>query len=181
MHAHRLSDGQLMWIRPILPGDAWRLQEGVRQLSAETIQRRFLGAKPHFSPRELRYLTEVDQVDHIALVAVTVATGHLVAVARCVRLPDDPVTAEWAIVVADHLHRKGLGTHLVRALAEVAMTQGIHRFTGTVAGENRAVLRLLGHVTDHFEAGRISRGVREVVVDLADHPPAWPVGAAATA
>src|SRR3954452_4369021 len=115
MHTHRLDDGRLMWIRPILPGDAWRLQEGVRRLSAETIHRRFLGAKPSFSPRELRYLTEVDQVDHIALVAVTVVTGHLVAVARCVRLPDDAVTAEWAIVVADHLQRKGLGTHLVRA------------------------------------------------------------------
>lgn len=166
MHAYRLSDGQQMWIRPIEPGDAWRIQEGVRLLSAETIHRRFLGAKPRFTARELRYLTEVDQVNHLALVAVSVATGRLVAVARCVRLPDQPDTAEWAIVVADPLQGKGLGTHLVRALADAAAAQGIRRFTGTVAGENRAVMRLLAHVTDHFEATLPSHGTREVVVEL---------------
>jgi protein lysine acetyltransferase len=166
MHAYRLSNGQQVWIRPIEPGDAWRIQAGLRYLSAETIQRRFLGAKPRFTARELRYLTEVDQVNHLALVAVSVATGRLVAVARCVRLPEEPETAEWAIVVADPLQRKGLGTHLVRALADAAAAQGIHRFRGTIAGENRAVLRLLAHVTDHFEAGLIERGTREVVVDL---------------
>src|SRR3954447_18588081 len=153
MHAYRLTDGRQMWIRPIEPGDAWRLQEGLRRLSAETIQRRFLGAKPRFTARELRYLTEVDGVDHISLVAVTVDTGRLVAVARAVRLPEDPESAEWAIVVADPLQAKGLGTALVRALVEQAKAHGIHRFTGTVAGENQAVLRLLRHVTDQFEAG----------------------------
>ena len=166
MHAYRLSDGQQMWIRPIEPGDAWRIQEGLRYLSAETIHRRFLAAKPRFTARELRYLTEVDQVNHLALVAVNAATGRLVAVARAVRVPDDPDTAEWAIVVADPLQRKGLGTHLVRALVDAAAEQGIHRFTGTVAGENKGVLRLLAHVTDHFEATLPSRGTREVVVDF---------------
>jgi ribosomal protein S18 acetylase RimI-like enzyme len=166
MHAHRLSNGRLMWIRPIEPGDAWRLQDGLRRLSAETIQRRFLGAKPRFTARELRYLTEVDGVDHIALVAVDVAERRLVAVARAVRLPDDPETAEWAIVVADHLQGRGLGTHLARALAEAAQAQGIRRFTGTVAGENRAVVRLLRHITDRLETGRIDHGVRQIVVDL---------------
>src|SRR5919199_1378817 len=141
MHAYRLSDGQQMWIRPIEPGDAWRIQEGLRLLS----------------------VTEVDQVNHLALVAVSVATGRLVAVARCVRLPDQPDTAEWAIVVADPLQGKGLGTHLVRALADEAMAQGIRRFTATMDGENRAVLRLLARVTDHFEASAISGGVRELV------------------
>jgi RimJ/RimL family protein N-acetyltransferase len=166
MHAYRLNDGQQMWIRPIEPGDAWRIQEGLRLLSAETIHRRFLGAKPRFTSRELQYLTEVDQVNHIALVAVSVATGRLVAVARCVRLPDQPDTAEWAIVVADPLQRKGLGTHLVRALADAAAEQGIRHFTATVAGENEGVMRLLAHVTDHFRAGLPSRGVREILVDM---------------
>jgi RimJ/RimL family protein N-acetyltransferase len=177
MSAHRLSDGRQIWIRPIEPSDAWRLQDGLRHLSAETIHRRFLGAKPRLSPRELRYLTEVDQVNHVALVAIVVDTGQLVAVARCVRLVEDPRTAEWAIVVGDPMQRKGLGTVLVQALAEAAMDQGIHRFTGTVAGENAAVLRLLARVTDHFEAGRPSCGVREVVVDLQAFPPPWVVAA----
>src|SRR3954454_8988879 len=105
MLLHRLANGQQVWIRPIQPGDAASLQNGLRQLSADTIQRRFLGPKPRFSATELRYLTEVDGVDHIALVAISVLSGRIVAVARCVRLPEDPGTAEWAIVVADPLQR----------------------------------------------------------------------------
>jgi GNAT superfamily N-acetyltransferase len=166
MLLHRLANGQQVWIRPIQPDDAFSLQDGLRHLSAETIHRRFLGAKTRFTTAELRYLTEIDGVDHIALVAVDVLRGRLVAVARCVRLPEDPAVAEWAIVVADPLQRLGLGTALVRALADEARRQGIHRFRGTVAGENRAVLRLLHHVTDEFASGPISRGVRDVWVDL---------------
>ena len=166
MILHRLGNGAQVIIRPIRPSDAQQLQEGLQRLSAETIQRRFLGPKPRFTSRELRYLTEVDGHDHIALVAVSVATCRLVAVARCVRLPDDPQLAEWAIVVGDPLQGQGLGTALVLALVDEARRHDIHRFTGTVAGENRAVLRLLRRVTDRFLAGSISRGVREIVVDL---------------
>jgi L-amino acid N-acyltransferase YncA len=97
---------------------------------------------------------------------VSVLTGRLVAVARCVRLPEDEHTAEWAIVVCDGLQGQGLGTALIRALADEALHQGIHRFRGTVAGENRAVLRLLHHVTDQFATGPLSRGVRDVFVEL---------------
>ena len=166
MFAHRLANGQQVWIRPIQPTDAWRLQEGLHKLSEATIQRRFLGIKRHFTSSELRYLTEVDGVDHTALVAISVTSGNLVAVARAVRLTDEPDTAEWAIVVADPLQGLGLGTVLARALVEEARRHGIRRFTATVAGENRAVLSLLHHVTDQFAAGRISKGVREVTVEL---------------
>jgi RimJ/RimL family protein N-acetyltransferase len=167
MFAHRLSDGQQVWIRPISPDDKWRLQEGLRRLSLETVHRRFLAAKPSFSASELRYLTEVDGVDHIALVAISTTTGNLVGVARAVRLPDEPGTAEWAIVIADPLQGKGLGTRLVQALVDEARRAGIHRFTATIAGENVAVTRLLRHVSDRFERDRIHHGVREVVVELA--------------
>jgi RimJ/RimL family protein N-acetyltransferase len=166
MPAHRLNDGRQVWIRPIEPGDAWRLQEGLRNLSAETIHRRFLGPKTHFTSRELEYLTEVDGINHIALVAVTVDTGRLVAVARAVRLPEEPDTAEWAVVVADPMQGKGLGTVLVRALVDEAHAVGIRHFSATMDGENRAVMRLLSHVTDHFTRNEIHRGVREVVVDV---------------
>jgi GNAT superfamily N-acetyltransferase len=167
MLLHHLPDGRAFAIRPIRPSDAGDLQDGLRRLSQETIQRRFLGAKPRFTAAELRYLTEVDGVNHLALVAHEHPGGPVVAVARAVRRPDDPAEAEWAIVVADPLQRQGLGSALVRALAAEAQRMGVRRFTGTVAGENRAVLRLLEHVTDAFHAGPIARGVREVVAELA--------------
>jgi RimJ/RimL family protein N-acetyltransferase len=166
MHVHRLSDGQQMWIRPIQPDDKCGLQEGLRKLSLETVHRRFLAAKPSFSSSELRYLTEVDGVNHIALVAVNVTTGRLVAVARAVRLDDDPETAEWAIVVADPLQGKGLGTHLIESLVDEARKHGIHRFTATMLGDNPAVAALLRKVSARFERDVISGGFREIVVEM---------------
>ncbi len=166
MLVHRLANGDQVLIRAIAPEDKWRLQEGLKALSLETVRRRFLSAKPSFSSAELRYLTEVDGVNHIALVAISVATRQLVAVARAVRLPGEDV-AEWAIVVGDDYQRLGLGTRLMQALADAAVEVGIHRFSALVAGENRAVLRLLTHAPGRAERTGVSGGVREVVLDLA--------------
>jgi GNAT superfamily N-acetyltransferase len=167
MLLHRLTNGQQVLIRPIRPDDKWRLQEGLKQLSLETVRRRFLAAKPRFSSSELRYLTEVDGVNHIALVAILVETGQLVASARAVRDPEDPECAEWAIVVADPLQGHGLGTRLMQALVDVARAQGIHRFSALIAGENRAVARLLAHAQAQYLRDEISGGFRHVLVDLA--------------
>ena len=75
--------GTRVVIRPIRPGDKERLADGLRRLSDESIRKRFLAAKPRFTRSELRYLTEVDGVNHIALVAVLEEDpDQLVAVAR---------------------------------------------------------------------------------------------------
>ena len=155
-------------VRPIEPGDKDRLVNGLRQLSLESIRKRFLAAKPSFSRSELRYLTEVDGVNHIALVAVLEDDPEqLVAVARCVRLPDRPGTAEMAIVVGDPWQGQGLGRELARRLADAALAVGIRRFAATMLGDNEAARRLMRTFARRLEAGRISAGLREVVVELA--------------
>src|SRR5947207_569760 len=98
----RLGDGTRVVIRRIRPGDKRMLARGLALLPEETRRRRFLGAKPRLSTRELRYLTEIDGESHFALVAVLAdRLDHVVAVARYVRLPSDPSTADAAIVVGD--------------------------------------------------------------------------------
>ena len=67
---HTLPDGTPILIRPIEPSDKARLSVALGRLSDATIYRRFLAAKPRLSSAELRYLTEVDGRDHIALVGV---------------------------------------------------------------------------------------------------------------
>ena len=152
-------------IRPIEPGDKERLVDGLRQLSEETIRKRFLAAKPRFTQAELRYLTEVDGVNHIALVATQ--GDQLVAVARCVRLPDRPDTAEMAIVVGDPWQRQGLGTALTHALADAAVAAGIRRFAATMLGDNEAARRLMRTFSRRLEESRVSGGLREMTVELA--------------
>ena len=164
---HSLPDGTQILIRPIQASDKARLSAALERLSRETIQRRFLTAKPKLSSSELRYLTEVDGHDHIALVAVLpAAPDSIVAVARCVRMPGTD-TAEFAIVVGDPLQGRGLGSLLARELATAARAAGIRRFSATMAGENVAVRRLIAHFTETLEHEHVDHGVREVIVRLA--------------
>ena len=163
-----LDGGERVLIRPIEPGDKHRLVNGLRQLSEESIRKRFLAAKPRFTASELRYLTEVDGAGHIALVAVLADDpDQLVAVARCVRLPDRPATAEMAIVVGDPWQGQGLGRELARRLADAALAVGIRRFAATMLGDNEAARRLMRTFSRRLEEGRVSGGVREVLVELA--------------
>lgn len=165
---HFLPDGTPLVIRPIRSDDKDRIATGLSRLSAETIRRRFLAAKPRLTAAELAYLTEIDGFSHIALVAIDPADpSGVVAVARCVRLPDDPRTAEWAIVIADHLQGRGLGKLLMSQLAATARRTGIEHFSAFILDDNVAARRLLQHVSAGVERDEHQGGVREIVVGLA--------------
>lgn len=139
-----LSDGTSVLVREIRASDKRSLVHGLERLSPESIRRRFLTAKPRFSAGELRYLTEVDGIDHHALVATTPArTDSLIAVARFVRLPADPRAAEAAIVVCDAFQGRRLGTALAERLADAASERGIVRIEASILADNRPALALM--------------------------------------
>ena len=165
----RLPDGALILVRPIRADDKRMLEDGLRHLSDESVQRRFLTLKRSFSRAELRYLTEVNGRDHVALVAEYPGDSvrRLIAAARFVRLEEDPAAAEAAIVVADDWHRRGLGSVLAEQLAGEARHAGIARFTATMASDNVAAHRLMRRLTTHLERRGGGHGVSEMVLDLA--------------
>ncbi len=165
----RLPDGAPVLIRPIRADDKRMLTDGLRRLSDESVQRRFLTPKRTFSRAELRYLTEVDGRDHVALVAEHPSgpVRRLIAVARFVRLAEDPRAAEVAITVADDWQGQGLGSLLSEQLAAEARRLGIRRFTATMAADNVPAHRLMARLTDHLEQHHVGSGVDELVLDLA--------------
>jgi RimJ/RimL family protein N-acetyltransferase len=164
-----LPDGAEVLIRPIRADDKRLLEEGLRRLSDESVQRRFLSPKRSFTRTELRYLTEVDGRNHVAFVVEDPheAERRLIAVARFVRLVGDPEAAEAAIVVADDWQGRRLGTLLVGRLAAEAQRVGIRRFTATMAADNRPAHRLMARLTEHLERHHVGNGVDELVLDLA--------------
>jgi RimJ/RimL family protein N-acetyltransferase len=141
-------------IRQIRRTDAALLAEGFTRLSSESRRSRFLTRKDALSPAELRYFTDVDHLDHEALVALDTVDGRCVGVARYIRAADDPHAAEIAITVVDEWHRRGLGTELVTALAHRARRAGIGRFTALVASENVAVIMLAHNLARGSLVGR---------------------------
>ena len=156
-------------LRPIRPDDKGMLAEGLRRLSPESAHRRFLTPKRSFSRTELRYLTEVDGRDHVALVVEPLGqpVRHLIAVARFVRLQDDPEAADVAFTVADEWQGRGLGSLLGKHVAHLARNRGIRRFTATMASDNVPAHRLMGKLTQHLEQHHVGGGVDELVLDLA--------------
>jgi acetyltransferase len=163
-----LRDGTAVQIRPIRADDKARLAAGHARLSAESQRRRYLAAKPRLTAADLRYLTEIDGHDHVALVAVLAEGPDLiVAVGRFVRLVGDPEAAEFAIVVGDELQGQGLGGHLAELLAERAAAEGVRRFTATTEVDNEPAQRLIARISNHLSYDHRDGPLREIAAELA--------------
>jgi GNAT superfamily N-acetyltransferase len=161
------SDGMQLYVRHVKPRDKDLIADAWLQLSPLSQYRRFLAPKPGLTKSDLRYLTEVDGHDHVALVAVELDNPrHLIAVARYVRLKDDPEAAEVAVTVADHMQGKRIGKQLGVLLADEARGRGIQRFTAALLAENKPALKLMSTMTDRL-VSTIDHGVNDVVADLA--------------
>ncbi len=161
-----LPDGGVVRIRPIVPDDKAAIVEGLRRLSPESRYLRFFRNVDHFTADQLRYLTEVDFVDHYAWIAdLPDAPGQPgVGVARWIRLRDAPTEAEAAVTVADHLHGRGIGTALLWVLGRSAVERGIAAFRVAVLGDNHPMLHLLTQAG--AKPGPWESGVVELMVPL---------------
>jgi RimJ/RimL family protein N-acetyltransferase len=162
-----LRNGTRVLIRPITPDDKALLVRGMASLSPRSARLRFLAPKNRLTLAEQRYLTEVDHVDHYALVAVLADDPTTMAgVGRWVRDREHPDAAEIAIVVGDGYQRQGLGTTLGTALADGARALGIGRFIAVMLPENTAAQRLFARISGRLST-RVEGGTYELVADLA--------------
>ena len=160
-----LRDGTRLVIRPIRPSDKAELSAGLSSLSELSRHRRFLSPKVRFTSAELRYLTELDGHDHVALVA-HLMDGTGVGVARYVRMPGG-ATADVAIVVADSMQGRGLGSLMAELLAAVAASHGIERFSADILSENLPAQRLMAHLSGHLERQHDGGGHSALTAGLA--------------
>ncbi len=138
-----LKDGRSILVRLLGPHDKPALKIGIERLSQQSLYFRFFRPVKSLSDSELDDLTQVDQVDHLALVALT-PTAETVGVARCIRLSqEEPTVGELAITVIDHYQRLGLGSHLLRLLGRLAAQRGMETLRAWVHSDNVSMLRLL--------------------------------------
>jgi ribosomal protein S18 acetylase RimI-like enzyme len=152
MHA-RYVEG--ITIRPLRDGDTTAVAAVLERLGDTSRARRFGGAKPRLSERELAALARVDG-DHHVLLAYVEAMAQLAREGR---------TAEVACAVADAYQRRGVGSVLTRELAADARAAGITAIHATVAGDNPQAVALLTRCAKTLEV-TWSGGAREFVVGL---------------
>lgn len=165
----RLRDGTRATLRPIRASDKKLLLEGFERLSPRSRYTRFLTPKQKLTNRELRYLTEVDGVDHFALVALThppFGKEEGIGVGRFVRLADEPDVAEPAITVADDQQAKGLGTILLHRLSDAAWERGVRHFRCELLAENMRMRELLAEVETDVRLDDIRDGALVVTFPI---------------
>jgi len=157
-----LSDGSELTLRPIEEQDLDALVSFHEHLSPESIHNRFFGLHPHLSVSESRVFVMVDGRRRMAFVLVD--RGIIIAVGRYEGL-DDRESAEVAFVVADDFQRHGLGTVLLRVLAEYARKQGCQRFVAQVLSSNTTMREVFAS-SGLSPVFKRHQGVTDVELDL---------------
>ncbi|MEO1204876.1 MAG: GNAT family N-acetyltransferase [Pseudomonadota bacterium] len=168
-----LRDHTPVLIRPVVAADMPLIKIGMDRLSAQSRYYRFLQPVPHLSDHRLKWLDQIDQINHIAWGALEISDTRQepIGLARCIRLAEGSTDAEIAVAVVDSHQRKGLGTMLTAAVAFTASHSGISQFLATVMADNENMLE----VFDELDAKRrFNSGVFEITIPLHTDADAYP-------
>jgi acetyltransferase len=137
--------GQIFFIRPITPEDKSYLRIGLKEMSMESRRQRFQSGKSDFNEAELKFLTEVDHINHTAFVVYTKQSGIEVpaGVIRGVRDNNRSFKLEIAVTIIDHFQHRGLGLKLFEILRNWAIKNNYTHFVGDLHNSNEKMLKLL--------------------------------------
>lgn len=137
-----LFDGTPVTIRPIRAEDAAMEQGFVQHLSADSRYKRFMSTLKELPPGKLKYLTEIDYVRHLALVAIIEQEGRPVeiGVARYVAGPsgDD---CEFAIAIDDAWQGSGVAGILMLSLIDAARARGMRKMEAFILASNDKMIK----------------------------------------
>ena len=148
-----LAGGGEYTVRPIHPDDSQMLQGLVHEVSAQSRYFRFVSSMKELPASMLARFTLIDYDREMALVAVlkerrvapdgTVGeSSRIIGVSRYITNPDQS-TCEFALLVADDVIGKGLGSRLMESIIEVAREKGLLEIQGLVLTGNAAMLKLV--------------------------------------
>jgi len=135
-----LRDGRRLEIRALTPDDRAEFLAAVGRVAAPSLYRRFLGAKRSFTEGEIAFFSNVDFVQHVALVAVTEERGREVIVGGGRYVVVQPGQAEVAFMVIDQYQGLGIGAALMSNLATIARNAGIRELIADVLPDNAQML-----------------------------------------
>src|SRR5581483_1538081 len=93
-------------------------------------------------------------------------SGTLIGVANYA-MCGKPATADVAIVVAHEDHLRGVGTALLRRLAQIARDNGIQYFVADVLATNQWMFKVLHDASLHPQHKSYDAGVVHLDIDLA--------------
>lgn len=153
----KVAGGASVLVRPLVMTDEESLQRLFYELSDESIYRRFFCFRRAHPHEEMQRMVDLDYEQSMGLVACEPERGEPIAMAR---YDVDPATrlAEIAFVVRDDWQHRGLGTLLMRRMAEIARAHGLPGFCADVLGSNAAMLAVF-HKSGLEVRSKVAEGV----------------------
>lgn len=136
-----LRDGSEVCIRPAGPSDGPLVAALHARSSPAARRSRFLSHTPRLTAGELETLLGTGIDGGQAVVAVTADGGSAVGLANLD--PDGPGAARFSVLVDNVWQGRGLGTALLRRLADTAAERGLAELTGLARAEELGLTRLL--------------------------------------
>jgi GNAT superfamily N-acetyltransferase len=159
----QMRDGRVIEIRALKPTDEADMVAAVERIGAQSLYRRFMGAKRGFSDKERAFFLNVDFVNHVALVAVVKEQDRASIIAGGRFIVEKPGTAEVAFAVVDDYQGQGIGAILLRHLAILARQIGLKEFTAEVLPDNTPMLKVFERSGLKFTSRRSADGVHAVM------------------
>ena len=144
----KMNDGTEVLLRPIRPEDEPAEHEMLMSLSEKTLRERFFQAIKHITHEMHVRFCNIDYDREMAIVA-ELRQGEkrrIIGIGRLILEPDSK-KAEFAVVVHDDFHGKGLGYKLVDMMIGIAQEKGLDETYALVQSDNTkmlAVCRKLG-------------------------------------
>ncbi len=133
-----LDDGTLISFRAMNPTDEPRTRDLFYSLSQETVYYRYMSHMKRIPRKQLQNFVYVDHRNEVAIVGtVPEAYGEdIIAIGRYY-LDQKTNRAEVAFVVRDDWQRRGIGSFIMKHLANIAKRNGIAGFTAEVMRDNK--------------------------------------------
>ncbi len=143
-----LTDGTTVRFRRVRSDDEPLIAAAINSASRETLLHRFFSPIRSIAPDQLRRMLEFDVTRETCIVGVLDdhSGRRIVCGARYVKLPR-PRAAEIAITVHDDFQHSGLGTRLLRLLAQLAWADQLEWFEAEVLSTNQKMLNLVRKLT----------------------------------
>ena len=137
-----MRDGRRVEIRALRPEHRAELLAAIGRTSTQSLFRRFFAAKRGFTDQEIEFFLHVDFINHVALVAVMEEDGRPAIVGGGRYIVLQPGKAEVAFAVIDRYQGQGIGTALMRRLAEIARAAGLRELIAEILPENIPMLKV---------------------------------------
>src|SRR5262245_45758270 len=159
------ADGYIVTVRTVRDTDAAVLTDLYSNATEQSLHLRFFCLGTAQIAEEVARLTRPASGAHHAVLAQE--RGRVIGVASYEQL-DDPATAEFAVLVADAWHGRGVGTLLIEQLAAHARERGITELVGDVLPANTKMLKVAAGVAASIDHDAGTAVVR-VPTELSEH------------